>query len=253
MGDALRAIGQTLAGLGPADPRLQPSGKLEFCLGRQLAAYNKQDPPPTRVKPIPIDILWQTCTIALLTPHLRLNVIADTITLGFFFLLRPGEYAHTANPESSLFCLCDLHLMIGNRRLHHITCPNVDLVNVNFIGLEFTNQKNGVHGEIIGLGRSGDVGFCPVEALINCVRHLRHHHAPPTTPLHNCFDHHQWHPITAAALTDTLCNTVHTLGFYYGIAAADLHSIALLLWCHGSPLRQCRSRLYPAFRTLEIG
>jgi hypothetical protein len=143
------------------------------------------------------------------------------ITLGFFFLLRPGEYAHTANPESSPFRLCDLHLMIGTHRLYHLTCPDVDLVNVNFIGLEFTNQKNGVRGEIIGLGRSGDVGFCPVEALINRVRHLRRHHAPPTTPLYNYFDHNHWHPITAAALTDTLCNTVHTLGSYYGIAAGD--------------------------------
>jgi len=32
VGDAIRAIGQTLANMGYADPRLLPSGKLTFCL-----------------------------------------------------------------------------------------------------------------------------------------------------------------------------------------------------------------------------
>ncbi len=57
VGDALRAVGQALASLGFPDPRLLPSRKLEFRLGRQLAAYNRMDPPPTHVKLIPIAIL----------------------------------------------------------------------------------------------------------------------------------------------------------------------------------------------------
>lgn len=44
--NALRAIGQTLATLGRPDPRLQPSGKLDLRLHRQLKGYTRQDPPP---------------------------------------------------------------------------------------------------------------------------------------------------------------------------------------------------------------
>jgi hypothetical protein len=106
VGDALRAVGQTLAGLGHADPRLQPSGKLEFQLRRQLVAYNCQDPPPTRVKPIPIDILQQTFTLARLTQHPMSDTIVDMLTLGFYFLLRPSKYVDTSNPEFSPFRLC---------------------------------------------------------------------------------------------------------------------------------------------------
>jgi len=57
---ALGAVGQTLALLGSLDPRLQPSGKLDLCLSRQLSAYQKQDPPPTWVKPIPFPIIAYT-------------------------------------------------------------------------------------------------------------------------------------------------------------------------------------------------
>jgi hypothetical protein len=41
VGDAVRAIGQMLANMGFNDPRLLPSGKLNFCLSHQLAAYKK--------------------------------------------------------------------------------------------------------------------------------------------------------------------------------------------------------------------
>jgi hypothetical protein len=41
---ALPAIGQAFSALGFQDPRLTPSGKLDFRLSCQLLAYKKQDP-----------------------------------------------------------------------------------------------------------------------------------------------------------------------------------------------------------------
>ena len=38
------------------------------------------------------------------------------------------------------------------------------LLTATFVSLEFSTQKNGVRGEVIGLGRSGDPNFCPVLA-----------------------------------------------------------------------------------------
>jgi hypothetical protein len=99
------------------------------------------------------------------------------LTLGFFFLLRPGEYAHTNNPESAPFHLRDIHLMGGSRRLNHLSCQQHELFATTFACLEFTKQKNGVRGELIGLGRSGDPTFCPVTSLIHRVIHLCRHHA----------------------------------------------------------------------------
>ena len=53
----LRSIGQIFSALGASDPRNNKLGKLDFRLGRQLATYAKQDPPSTRVRPIPVSVL----------------------------------------------------------------------------------------------------------------------------------------------------------------------------------------------------
>jgi hypothetical protein len=106
---ALCAVGQVFASLGHSDPRLTASGKLDLRLSRQLTAYKKQDPPPTRVKPIPFPILAQTAALCRRANTAQSNTIADMLFLGFFFLLRPGEYAYTTNENAAPFRLCDVH------------------------------------------------------------------------------------------------------------------------------------------------
>jgi hypothetical protein len=190
-------------------------------LSRQLASYNKSDPPPSRVKPIPSSIIQHTITLLTSSNHPRAHTIADMLTLGFYFLLRPGEYAQTANPESTPFCLRDVHLHIGTTRLHHLTCPLQSLDSATFVCLEFTDQKNGVRGELIGLGRSGTPAFCPVQACANRVRHLRQYNAAPTTPLYAYFSS-TWQAITTTILTTELRRSVPALGHTVGIVPSDI-------------------------------
>jgi len=75
-----------------------------------------------RAAPAPISNHWENWTYdshanslptKSKTPH-----IADMLLLGFFFLLRPGEYAYTDNANAAPFRICDTHLMINNRCLH---------------------------------------------------------------------------------------------------------------------------------------
>jgi hypothetical protein len=84
---ALRSVGQTIATLGFRDPRLQPSGKLDLRLHRQLQAYSKADPAPTRVKPILLQVLQHIIYTYYQTQDAQSHTIAHMITLGFFFLL----------------------------------------------------------------------------------------------------------------------------------------------------------------------
>jgi len=221
VGDAVRAIGQTLSNLGYSDPRLLPSGKLNFRLSRQLQSYNKQDPPPSRVKPIPTSVLLRSITLLRLSNHPRATALADMLTLGFYFLLRPGEYALTSNPESTPFRLQDVHLHIGNTRIPHLTCPLHQLRAATFVCLEFTTQKNGVRGELIGLGRSGNPVFCPVQACINRVEHLRPYSALPASPLYTFF-HNGWQGITTSVLTAELRHTVQFMGHTVGLTPDDI-------------------------------
>jgi hypothetical protein len=221
VGDALRSVGQTITNLVFRDPRLQPSGKLNFRLSRQLSSYNKQDPPPSRVKPIPCSILSTTVHNPCLAHHPRSHTIADMLTLGFYFLLQPGEYAQTTNPESTPFRLMDIHLKCGNTPLPHLTCTLAHIDAATFVCLEFTNQKNGVRGELIGLSRSGNPAFCPVQACINRIKHLRTFHAPPHLPLYAFFST-SWQGITTTRLTTELRNVVTITGHSVGLLPSDI-------------------------------
>lgn len=219
---ALRAVGQTMASLGFDDPRLQPSGRLDFRLHRQLQSYDKLDPPPTRVKPIPLNILLHLVTYCYSTSSPAAHTIGHMITLGFFFLLRPGEYAHTDNEDAAPFRLCDVHLLRHTYRLNPYTCTEHELEAATHVALEFTTQKNGVRGELVGLGRSGHAYMCPVFAMVQRLRHLRLHQAPPTLPIYSYYVNNTVHKISTTLLTTHLRHTCTALGPSVGIAPEDI-------------------------------
>ena len=100
----------------------------------------------------------------------------------FFFFLRPGECTGTTF-DTTPFRLCDVTLFVSPLRLNVLTANPATVANATFVTLEFTSQKNGIRGEVIGLAKSGNPVFCPVLMAIHQILHLRQHNAPPTTPL----------------------------------------------------------------------
>jgi len=62
-------------------------------------AFAKEDPPPNRVKPVPVPVLQRAYEIAAQIGTPKALATADMMWLGFFFLGRPGEY--TAKSEES--------------------------------------------------------------------------------------------------------------------------------------------------------
>jgi hypothetical protein len=224
---AVRAVGQTVATLGSPDPRLQPSGKLDLRLQRLLKAYAKEDDPPMRVKPIPLPVIAHAVTVCHLQQSSRILVIADMLILGFFFLLRPGEYAATSNPDSTPFRLQDVRLYRNQLCLDYARAPLQHLHTATAVALEFTNQKNGVRGELVGLHRSGHPTLCPVVAIVNRLIHLRLHRASPTTFLYQHYDGVKWASIDASALTTTLRQAAHATGGAYGILPSDISARSL--------------------------
>jgi hypothetical protein len=91
-----------------------------------------------------------------------------------------------------------------------------------FAALEFTNQKNGVRGELIGLGLSGNANFCPVHAIRSRVLHLIQHRAPPTTPLFTYYDYQLPIPVTSTHLTAAIRVAVQVLRHQVGLHPADV-------------------------------
>ena len=183
--NALRDIGQTYKALGSPDIRLDAFGGIDFRLQRQLRSYTKEDPPPDRVKPVPIQVV-RAMLQAAYQPHAPVDnafrAIADMTCLGFFFMLRPGE--HTYLKTNSQFTSADVKLYIGRCLLNHGYASAADLHAATSVSLTFTTQKNGVKGEVITHGRSGHDYACPVKAIVRRVWYLREvARLPRTTPL----------------------------------------------------------------------
>ena len=224
--DALRSVGQTFAGLGAQDPRLNASGKPDFRLQRQLRLYAKADPPPNRVKPVPVPVIQQLLSIAVLAEAPEVLAVVHMIVIAFFFLLRPGEYTATTT-ESKPFRLQDVGLSIGRLRINPLSCPLSDLDRATFATLEFTDQKNGVRGEVIGQGRSKKPHFCPVHCIKEQVKHLRTHNAAPTTPLASYYCGARCRQVSPSAVSAALKGAVAFLGPSLGFLPKDVSARCL--------------------------
>jgi hypothetical protein len=214
--DALRSVAQEMAAVGAPDPRLNTFGKIDFRLTSLWRCWKQTDPPPHRVKPVPLKVLRRLTELALTADRAPLLAVVDMIIVAFFFLLRPGEYTGSSS-NTTPFALKDTQLFIGRERIApaQYSEPLFDLAD--FVTLEFTTQKNGVRGEVIGLGCTGDY-FSPVKALQRRIRHLLEHDASPDTPLASYFTAGRWHRITPSQITTALRSTVatfdpNTLGF----------------------------------------
>jgi hypothetical protein len=122
--------------MGKSDPRLTNMGKLDFRLQRMQSAYTKDDPPPNRVKPVPIMVVRRILAIARPTHCPFTKALADMIGLAFFFLLRPGEYTDSPASDTSPFQLQDVQLFIEARYSHvPLTAKErgLFLVNAHFL------------------------------------------------------------------------------------------------------------------------
>ena len=196
---------------GPRTPDTHPKATWISVLPGSSGFYKKQDPPPDRVKPVPISVLHWIAHAAALSTHPGTQAIADMATLAFFFLLRPGEYTATPS-DTTPFRIADVRLASAGTYLDWATTPDHAFSAATFTTLTFTTQKNGVRGEVIGLGRSGHPHLCPVRAIIRRLLHLRRYGALPDTPLAVYFFNNTWCRMTPADITSVLRAAVTALG-----------------------------------------
>jgi hypothetical protein len=212
--DAIRVVGQKYKQLGSRDFRLDRfTGQLDFRLQRQLQSFEKQDPPPTRVKPTPLLLVQHVVQAAHTTttsPSDASQATADLICIAFFFLLRPGEYTHTNN--NNPFRLQDVQFHTGQRIVMPHQASPTDFDNVTAVALRFTNQKNGGKGEVIAHSCSGDILVCPCKAVIRRARYLLQHKQPPSAPLCRFFQNGITHHVSTIHIRNALHESLNAIG-----------------------------------------
>ena len=226
--------------MGAPDIRLDAHGNVDFRLSRQLHFYSKEDPPPSRVKPVPIQLVKAVVDNAHAADRANVWAVADMTCLGFFFLLRPGE--HTKAKDNHPFRLQDVTLYIGSQQVTPTPAtPDAVYRAITSVTLTFTTQKNGVRGEITAHGLSGDPFVCPVRAVVCRVKTLIH--KPPATPLCTYFVNDEPFYVTSNDITKALRFAIHQVDqASLGIKAKDIEARSLraggatALFCAGVPM-----------------
>ena len=228
--DHLRTVSQEIR-LGSkwrTDPRFDLNLQLEPELKAQLRGYLKQDPPPTKVKPIPSTLVTQACLQQPDTP--RGWAVLNALVNGYFFLLRPGEYVYSSKNDHP-FRLRDV--TFGNFRgetshqFNAATAPLRDIQAATVVLLNFTDQKNGDKDQPITHGDTADDLLSPVKAVRRQVLHLRKHRAPPDIPLYSYYEQGRPHRIAAKDLTNALRRACKTHGSALGLQPKDISVRAL--------------------------
>lgn len=214
-----------MASLGTRDARKDSTGGLDFRLNRMFKAYTREDPPPHRVKPIPVAIIKFIATTNRNSPA-RDQAITDMIILAFFFLLRPGEYTGTLNDDTP-FRIMDVQLKVGPRHLDLLHDLPADLWSADSVSLTFTTQKNGVKGEVINHGLSGHDALCPVRAMIRRILHLRSHTANRSAIIATYFHNARQCNVKSADVTTALRQATASIGAALGYLPADVSARSL--------------------------
>ena len=135
------------------------TGKLDGRLQLQFRCYSQQDPPPSWVNPIPVQVLRKLACVAAASRDHELQAVANMIIVTFFFLLRPGEYTGTKS-DSFPFRPANVTFSFGHTVFNTSTATDNDLAATTFVMLTFSTQKNGVRGGKIGHGATGYPLLC---------------------------------------------------------------------------------------------
>jgi hypothetical protein len=164
------------------------------------------------------------------------QAIADIITVGFFFLWRPGEA--TGEEGDHPFLFQDITFHIGDRKVPAPTSTEHDRDNATLVSYTFTNQKNGVRGEIVAHGRSGHPRLCPIWAKARHTAHLQANGIRPDRPFNTYVKNGKALRVKSSDITSMLRQAVRSLGPHLGgltekeISAKSLRpSGAMALFC----------------------
>ena len=179
--DALVAISQGISDLGYADPRYkEKTTEFHSLYTDFLKNLADEDSPTTRAYPANTTIIRKLIENTDLQHHRDgpLNCLAvDLIIIGFFWLLRPGEYLKGASDgRTTPFKIQDIVFNIDGIHYPALTAPLNDsrsLARIRVASLTFDDQKNAVRGETISHLPTGDDFFCPALALGRIVMRFR--------------------------------------------------------------------------------
>ena len=147
--EAIRFVGQTMAHLGVKDKRKTHPPDIDPRLRDMWKQWATEDPPPARVKPVPMRVLFRAQALADADNSLASAATARMMWINMFYLCRPGESCATRY-ACHFFRMRDVVMIRDSIVLDLLTCSDSALRGASDTHLTFTTQKNKHRNERIG-------------------------------------------------------------------------------------------------------
>jgi hypothetical protein len=228
---ALRAVSQTHALDGEQNPLANEKGNIHVTLQRQIESYKRQDPPSQHKLALPY-IAIHHLNITRPDNNPQFQAIHDLCTIAWFYLLRVGEYTHTAphaKRRTIQFRIGDVTLWDDTTTLPPHLPLHTLLQRCTAATLRISNQKNGRRNQTIHHEATNTL-TCPIAALARRVHHIATHTQDPTTMIGTYFTSpkHPAQQVTPGEITAALRNTTNVLGLdKYNIHPGDVSTHSL--------------------------
>ena len=221
---ALAAIAAAFHLAGLPSPTYIDQGRTTYwpALHQQVESYNRADPPTKSKLAVPITVPHHVCLVGLNSTNPQRQAIGDLTLIGFYYLLRVGEYTYTPSTQrrrTQRFRVKDVVFRRADQTIIPNTASLAELLQATHATLTITNQKNGLKGQCIHHHCTG-VWTSPVKALARRVAHIMAHTHCTSTALSTYYVTGDACPkqITPTHINSTIKATVVTLGLHaYGI------------------------------------
>jgi hypothetical protein len=179
--DAMAAISKTIELAGYRSPVYRADNKYNLSIERAVEGWRRDDPLAIPQLAVPVTVPLQMAEEAYLTGTALHQTIADLALLGFFYLLRVGEYTRprvvTRNGKTvsatrtKQFRVKDVGFFKNGVILPRRSRLDI-LITADQGTLKITYQKNGRMGETITHETVKDAVHGPVTALARRVHHI---------------------------------------------------------------------------------
>ena len=190
---ALRAVGKTCKLAGKPNPVYRAEQKYLLPIERQVECYRREDPPPVPELAVPVAVpnwLFQQGLTS--RASRKTEAVGLQVMIGFYFLLRVGEYTNTRRNKSPTgtrtkqFQVKDIGFWKDGNVLPRRS--NLEtLLTADEATMIISNQKNGVRGDQLHHESNGTT-YCPVGALARRVHHILSNGGTEDSVLSTYFD-----------------------------------------------------------------
>ena len=219
--DAMAAISKTIELAGYKSPVYRADNKYNLSIERAVKGWWREDHLAIPQLAVPVTVPLQMAEAAYRNGSAFLKAIADLALIGFFYLLRVGEYTRprvvTRNGKkvsatrTKQFKVKDVGFFKDGVILPRRS-PLPILVTADQCTLKITNQKNGRMGETISHETVQDAIHGPVTAVARRVHHILSNGGTEEYLLSDYMNEAGvWNTITASQMRHGVRESVKTL------------------------------------------